>query len=369
VFCHCVLTFISGLRGVNSDDSGCIGELRPDQLGGDLLQCASPPELAVTDASFGAAIVTMIMLFVGEYFNRTKGDADRPWESSRALVITEAAVQVLLTVQVFYSVLRLRTKADALYICLVLLDLAWIFSLMLTRQWREVSQVRKMDWLPVFVLEVWDVVNSFIVTVSLAQDDTRNWPTGIVDGFLVLTCLTLFLFQATYPHWTSLRRIAMLSCFSDIVTDGPMLYLTISNELWDDNAVRSIAAFVNVCLISVGVFIWPLKNYIQQLHPPEAVPPVPPVPPVPDPVLPIYLPLPPPQPIQLPHIHAHVVPALFVPDPPLGQGHWEYMGDDGTWQAYDSTANTKLEQEVIHHLDFIVTIFIIHSTLLQCYVA
>merc|ERR1711865_1227655 len=41
--------------------------------------------------------------------------------------------------------------------------------------------------------------------------------------------------------------------------------ITISNELWDDNALRSIAAFVNVCLISVGVVIWPLKHYIRAL--------------------------------------------------------------------------------------------------------
>jgi len=219
-------------------------------------------DAAVIDAVCCTAVVTVTLIFVGEFLNRTKGDADAPWDSSCLLVIAETLLQALLSAQILYAFLRLREQVDWLYALFVAVDLAWIFAQMLTRQWREGWPLARMDWLPVFVLEVWDVINSLAVTVSLAHDDTQ-WSAGIVDSYVVCTFLTLCLFQVTYPQWKSLQRIAWLSCFSDLVTDGPMLYITITNELWDDNALRSIAAFVNVCLISVGVVIWPLKHYIR----------------------------------------------------------------------------------------------------------
>lgn len=260
VLCHLLITLISCIRGVQSDSSStCIGRDNGG-IGGDILRCASPADMAVVDVGFSTAIVAMIMLFVGEFFNRTSGDADAVWDNSCTLVVAETSLQVLLSGQVFYSILRLLVDVDGVYICFVTLDLAWIFTQMLTRQWREGWPLQKMDWLPVFVLEVWDVINSLAVTVSLASD---GYSTSIVNSYVVCTCLTLFLFQVTYPFWKNLKTIALLSCFNDLVTDGPMLYIMVANELWDDNAVRSIAAFVNVCLISVGVLLWPLKYLIK----------------------------------------------------------------------------------------------------------
>eukprot|EP01046_Picozoa_sp_COSAG06_P065650 COSAG06_NODE_16219_length_1013_cov_0.972648_1_plen_62_part_10 len=61
-----------------------------------------------------------------------------------------------------------------------------------------------------YLLEAWDVVNSLIVTVTIARDTEHDWPTWIADTYVVFFVLTLFLFEVSYPFWTSLKRIAWI---------------------------------------------------------------------------------------------------------------------------------------------------------------
>eukprot|EP01046_Picozoa_sp_COSAG06_P004521 COSAG06_NODE_189_length_20763_cov_8.677376_14_plen_64_part_00 len=56
-----------------------------------------------------------------------------------------------------------------------------------------------------------------------------------------------------------------------MVTDGPMLYLMLFHKLYDKSIVTAIAAFVNICIIAVGVVIWPLKHYVREALEEDAV--------------------------------------------------------------------------------------------------
>ena len=284
---HGLLTSISAIDGIETNrtisgtltdildtsvnatscSDGPIGEVaHADALAGDTFRCASPADMLTANAIVFLGVAISFMLLVGEYINKTRGDVDRTWADSWTAKIAENLVQMLLTSQVLYCMLRLRTQPDALCVCFVTLDLLWIFLLMLSRQLREgYDGVTYKDWGVMYLLEAWDVVNSLIVTVTIARDTEHDWPTWIADTYVVFFVLTLFLFEVSYPFWTSLKRIAWISCFNDLVTDGPMLYLMVVYELYDKSTVTAIAAFVNICIIAVGVVIWPLKYYIKDI--------------------------------------------------------------------------------------------------------
>jgi hypothetical protein len=268
---HTILTASSAMSGINtlgsvpSNGTYCVGVAHPDALAADTFRCASPTDMLAIDAVFYLGVAIMFMLLAGEGVNKTRGDADRTWPDSWTAKIAENSLQLLLTGQVLYSMLRLRTQSDPLYVLFCMLDLVWIFALMLSRQFREgYGDVTWKDWGLMYVLESWDVVSCLIVTVAIARDTENDWPTSIADTYVVFFILTLSLFQATYPFWTSLKRIAFFSCFNDVVTDGPMLYLMLVHKLYDKSIVTAIAAFVNICIIAVGVVIWPLKHYIRE---------------------------------------------------------------------------------------------------------
>ena len=276
---HGVLTLASAKAALNtlgtvpSDGNHCVGEAHPDAFFSDTFRCASPTDMLTVDVVVFLGVAIMFMLLVGEAVNKTRGDEEATWPDSLTAKVAENALQMLLTGQVLYSMLRLRTQPDPLYVLFCMLDLTWVFLLMLSRQFREGygavatagnDRPTITDWAVMYCLEAWDVVNSLIVTVAIARDTEYGWPTWIADTYVVFFVLTLFLFQVSYPFWTSLKRIAMISCFNDLVTDGPMLYLMVAYELYDKSTVTAIAAFVNICIIAIGVVIWPLKYYIKE---------------------------------------------------------------------------------------------------------
>lgn len=268
---HCFLTLASAKAGLNTlgsvptNGNHCVGTAHPDAWFTSAFRCASPTDMLAVDIVFFFGAATMFMLFAGEAVNKTKGDMNARWVDSSTAKVAENALQMILTGQVLYSMLRLRTQSDPLHVLFCILDLAWIFLMMLSRQLREGYNADPKDWGPMYLLEAWDVVNSLIVTVTIARDTEHDWPTWVADLYVVFTVLTLLLFEVTYPFWTSLKRIAWISCFNDFVTDGPMLTLMIAYELYDKSTTTAIAAFVNICIIAVGVFIWPLKWYIKEV--------------------------------------------------------------------------------------------------------
>ena len=269
---HAILTGVSIVPAMNTlgkepiNGTHCVGVARPDALAIDTFRCASPADMLKANMVLFLGVAIMFMVLVGEGINQTRGDEDARWPDSWTAKVAENVLQLLLTAQVLYSMLRLRTQSDLLYVLFITLDLVWIFLLMLSRQFREgYGAVTYKDWGMMYVLEAWDVVNSLVVTVAIAQDTEHNWPTYIADLYVLFFVLTLFLFEVSYPFWTSLKRIAWISCFNDLATDGPMLYLMVVYELYDKSTVTAIAAFVNICIIAVGVVIWPLKYYIQEI--------------------------------------------------------------------------------------------------------
>ncbi len=235
-------------------------------------QCMPPSSMASLDSLSFLACCTVFMLFVGEYVNQIArtgnkvGDPDARWPNTCIATLTENVLQILLSGQVLYAMLRLRVELDPLYVCYVTYDLLFILLLMLTRQLREdYGNVSVVDWGVMFLLEAWDVANSLVVVITLAHETDHSWPSWVVDAYCVLFILTLVVFQMSYPFWTSLKRIAWISCFNDIVTDGPMIVLVVRYELYDKNTICAMAVFVNICIISFALVIWPLKYYIQHV--------------------------------------------------------------------------------------------------------
>ena len=113
-----------------------------------------------------------------------------------------------------------------------------------------------------FLLESWDVANSLVVTVTLAHDKSHDWPAWVADVYVLVFCVTLLTFQMTYPFWTSLGRIAFISLFNDIVTDGPMIFMMAKFQLFQENFICSLAFTIN-CFIGCFACMWILKWCMQ----------------------------------------------------------------------------------------------------------
>lgn len=176
----------------------------------------------------------------------------------------------------------------------VYFDLAFIFLVMLSRHFREDSAFRKKelkwhDWMFHFALEAWDVVNTVNVAVSL-RDTGVNHAHGVISGgellseeidanegadvdfllftahvvpadfFALFSVVTLALFLISHRFfWTSLSRLTRACQITDLLTDGPMLWVTIALEVWTGSTLRSLGLFVNAFLLSFSFFITPMK--------------------------------------------------------------------------------------------------------------
>eukprot|EP01047_Picozoa_sp_COSAG01_P013210 COSAG01_NODE_614_length_14830_cov_87.820572_13_plen_123_part_00 len=91
----------------------------------------------------------------------------------------------------------------------------------------------------------------FSVTVTLAHSgdtqDFEGYP--VADVYTGIFILTLISFQLSYPFWTSLKRIAIISCINDVCTDGPMIFMMAQYHLYNNNSLCGIAIFVNICIM------------------------------------------------------------------------------------------------------------------------
>jgi hypothetical protein len=233
---------------------------------GFMFQCAPVDIMMSVDSSYFLATTFLFTLFAGEYVCKKAGDGESPWPDSILATVTENTLQVVLSGQVLYAMLRLRIKMDPLYVCYVTLDLLFILLLMLSRQLRtNYGKVSAVDWGVMFLLESWDVANALVVTVTLAHAHDHQTFAGypVADVYTGIFVITLLSFQLSYPFWTSLKRIAWISCFNDICTDVPMIYMMAVYSLYHNNPLCGIAIFVNICIISFALFIWPLKYYIK----------------------------------------------------------------------------------------------------------
>ena len=132
--------------------------------------------------------------FYGEYICQTRGEGHiaRRWSDTGLASVTENGLQMLLSFQVLYSMLRLCNHMDALYECFVIFDLLFILLLMLTRQVRDgYGQLPLLDWIVMFFLETWDVANSLVITIILAHEKEHEWPSWVADAYVLQKSLTL----------------------------------------------------------------------------------------------------------------------------------------------------------------------------------
>eukprot|EP01047_Picozoa_sp_COSAG01_P013211 COSAG01_NODE_614_length_14830_cov_87.820572_14_plen_1089_part_00 len=151
----------------NASNDGSLSEFESRDILQDdsfLFQCSPDDVMMTVDSTVFVFTTLFYTLFAGEYVCQTQGyGSDAPWPNSCLAKLSENILQLLLSGQVLYSMLRLRVELDPLYVCYVTLDLLFILLLMLTRQLRDdYGEVSTWDWGVMFALEAWDVANCLV---------------------------------------------------------------------------------------------------------------------------------------------------------------------------------------------------------------
>ena len=277
----CLVTF-SIVRGLGdadnhtSDQTPCVHNVTDvwvgrasieflDGTGLTSVQCASKFAMSNIDGLFYLLHLFFFSMFWGEYISQTRGEGHvaRRWPDTKLASVLENFWQCVLSAQILYAMLRLRNKMDGLYESYVIVDLLFVLILMLTRQVRDgYGALPAFDWAMMFCLETWDVANSLAIAVVLAHErEYATWPLWLADAYVVLCVVTLLTFQISYPFWTSLKRLVWVSWINDFITDCPMFIFMFKYKLYTDSNVATTAFVLNICILSVAVFVWPTKYY------------------------------------------------------------------------------------------------------------
>merc|ERR1711865_546687 len=95
------------------------------------------------------------------------------------------------------------------------------------------------------------------------EDDTMWWqllPSNTVSFFYWMSVLNLFLFMFSHRFfWTSLKRLTRVCQITDMLTDAPMLWVTLNQQLWQGCILCSFGLISSALLLSFSLAIWPMK--------------------------------------------------------------------------------------------------------------